>query len=164
MPSLPRVTELTRERISREFDDVGPEACLAGITRELREHNPELLDIASKCAADVGDADRVMIGFGMFYRLLIAAAPAVAKSAGLSSLPRVTGETRDRVVAQIDSVGPEDFTQRSIEVLDQSNPELLQMAHNFASRHRDYLGVMQGFALLYRSLMIQAASDRTHLH
>jgi hypothetical protein len=67
-------------------------------------------------------------------------------------------------VREIDAEGAKAFTLNSIESLDQGNPELLQMAHNFASRHRNYLGVMQGFALLYKSLVAQAATDRTHLH
>jgi hypothetical protein len=37
-----------------------------------RHENPELLHIARKCAADVGDAGRAMTGFGMFYALLLA--------------------------------------------------------------------------------------------
>ena len=48
MSVLPRVTELTRERISREFDDLGPDACMAEIQADLRQHNPELLDMASR--------------------------------------------------------------------------------------------------------------------
>ena len=51
MSVLPRVTELTRERISREFDDLGPDACMAEIKADLRQHNPELLDMASRWAA-----------------------------------------------------------------------------------------------------------------
>jgi hypothetical protein len=36
----------------------------------------------------------------------------------------------------------------------------LQTAHNFASGHRDYLGFMQGFALLCISLLLRSSVDR----
>ena len=39
--------------LSREFDDVGPDACVAEISAHLREHNPEWLYVAVKCAGDV---------------------------------------------------------------------------------------------------------------
>ena len=74
MSALPRVAESTREQITREFDDVGPDACVAEISAHLREHNPEWLYMAAKCAGDVGDPQRIMGGFCMFYRLLIAQA------------------------------------------------------------------------------------------
>jgi hypothetical protein len=38
------------------------------------------------------------------------------------------------------------------------------MAHNFALSQPDYLEVMQGFALVYKSLVDQAAADRALLH
>ena len=37
------------------------------------------------------------------------------------------------LVAEIDEKGSEDFTREAIAELEKSNPELLQMAHNFAS-------------------------------
>ena len=64
------------------------------------------------------------------------------------------------LVARIDEEGSEAFTMRAIEDMETDNPELLQMAHNFALRHRDYLGVMQGFALLYQALVAQGAEKR----
>ena len=82
MSSLPRIAEYTRERIAREFDSLGPDACLEEILLDLRQNNPELLDMASKCAADVGNPSSIMVGFGMFYRLLVAEA-----SAGRARLP-----------------------------------------------------------------------------
>jgi hypothetical protein len=82
----------------------------------------------------------------------------------LDALPRVSSETRDRVVKEIGRQGTEAFTRRAIEELERSNPELLAMAHNFSSRHKDYLGTMQGFALLYACLAAQAAADRASLH
>lgn len=164
MSALPRVTDRTRERIAREFDDLGPDACMAEITDDLKKNNPELLDMASKCAAAVGNSAKVMLGFGMFYRLLIAQSPASAEESMLNPLPRVARNTRDLIVRHIDEKGSEAFTMETIEDLERNNPELLQMAHNFASRHRDYLGVMQGFALLYRSLVVQSAADKALLH
>jgi hypothetical protein len=41
---------------------------------------------------------------------------------------------------------------------------LLQMVHNFASAQDNYLGVMQGFALLYTALLMQAEADRLSVH
>ena len=171
MSWLPRVAEQTRERISREFDHLGPEACLSEIARDLRANNPEILDMATKCARDVGNPGEIMVGFGMFYRLLVAqSSPALAPPAqagearALDPLPRVSPQTRDRVVRQIDQQGAEAFTRRSIEEMERSNPELLLMAHDFSSRYKDYLGTMQGFALLYACLAAQAAADRASLH
>ena len=163
MSSLPRVEEHTRERIAREFDSLGPDVCVVEISRELGDHNPELLEMATKCATDVGDPAEIMVGFCMFYRLLIVQSGAQMRTCGkpvrkpdsvhfpvsrrtpaISSCGKSTGKGRTRL------------RQDSIEELERSNPELLQMAHNFASRHADYLGIMQGFALLYRSLVAQA--------
>ena len=165
---VPRVSELTRERIAREFDDLGPDACFAEISADLRVHNPELLSMAMMCANDVGNPAKVMIGFGMFYRLLIAEAavphePSPSDSEHrLSPLPRVTPETRDLLVKQIDASGAAAFTMDAIAELERDNPELLQMAHNFASTQPDYLAVMQGFALIYASLVAQSRADRRH--
>ena len=164
MSPLPRVTESTRERIAREFDELGPDACMAEITGDLRRNNPELLDMISRCAMDVGDPPLIMRGFGMFYRLLTMQSRAAAEHSLLNQVPRVTAETRDLLVIRIDEQGPEAFTRECIEDLERNNPELLQMAHGFASRHEDYLGVMQGFALLYKSLVVQSSVDRIYLH
>jgi hypothetical protein len=164
MSALPRVTELTRERVAREFDDVGPDACIADIVQHLRSYNPEILDMASRSASDLGEPAKIMVGFGMFYRLLIAQSPLGAGTSRLSPLPRVTPETRDAIVRQIDEKGTEAFTLETIDEMEQENPELIQMAYGFASRYPDTLGVMQGFALLYRSLADQSTVDRARLH
>jgi hypothetical protein len=172
MSALPRVAESTREQITREFDDVGPDACVAEISAHLRENNPEWLWMAAKCAGDVGDPQRIMGGFCMFYRLLIAqAAPSHpmtiesgAPAEQLNPLPRVTVETRAAIVAKIDKSGAEAFIKDALQELDGGNPELLQMAHYFASGHDNYLGVMQGFALLYTALVIQSEADRLSVH
>lgn len=164
MSLLPRVTELTREFVSRQFDDLGPEACLAEITASLTRENPQFLDMARKCATDLGNATRVMVGFGMFYQLLSQASIDAADHPVMQALPCVTAETRDALVREIDDVGCEAFTLRTIEDMERNNPELMQTAHGFAARHDDYLRSMQGFALLYRSLTAQAVADRKCLH
>jgi hypothetical protein len=160
MSWLPRVGERTRERVSREFDNLGPDACVAEVLDELRRGNPELLDMASRCAADLGDPARLMGGFAMFYRLLVAE----ARLLRFESLPRVSAETRERVARQIDEQGAEAFTHEAVAGLERTNPELLRMAHVFSSQQKNYLATMQGFALLYTSLLAQAAADRTTLH
>jgi hypothetical protein len=160
MSWLPLVAEHTRERVSREFDNLGPEACVAEITENLRRTNPEILDMAARCAADVGDTTALMVGFGMFYRLLVAESQLLR----FEALPRVTAETRDRIVQQIAEKGAKDFTEEALAELERTNPELLQMAHHFSSRQKDYLATMQGFALLYASLLAQAAADGATLH
>jgi hypothetical protein len=171
MSALPRVEESTREQITREFDDVGPNACVAEISAHLRENNPEWLYMAAKCASDVGDPQRIMGGFCMFYRLLIAQAatshPMMIESdapAELNPLPHVTAETRAAIVAEIDKSGAETFIKEAVQKLEGSNPELLQMAHYFASGQDNYLGVMQGFALLYTALVMQSEADRLSVH
>lgn len=158
------VTPLIRERLAREFDDRGPEPCVAEVIADLRQNNPELLDITAKCAASLGDESRVMLGFSMFYRLLIAPAAAATRGTALSPLPRVMPQTRAAIVVQIDRQGAESFTKEVLLDLEHDNPELLLMADAFASRHRDYLGLMQGFALFYKVLLDQSAVDRAALH
>jgi hypothetical protein len=171
MSTLPRVEESTREQIAREFDDLGPAACIAEISGHLRDNNPEWLYMAAKCAGEVGDPQQIMGGFCMFYRLLIAqAAPnhpltiEPGALAGLNPLPRVTVETRAAIVAAIDRGGTETFVNDALQQLEIGNPELLQMAHYFASAHENYLGIMQGFALLYTALLDQSAADRLSVH
>src|ERR1700753_3706639 len=121
MRPLPRVDAVMRERIAREVDDRGPEVCRAEIIADLEANNPELLDIATRCARDVGDFIRVMTGFCMFYRLLYAEgqgarvalrAPGSARQS--SPLPRVTEDTRADIVRRIDSIGSQAFTREAI--------------------------------------------------
>lgn len=127
--------------------------------------------MARKCARDVGEPARILTGFCMFYRLLVVRCLESLRNAHGSGrnreralLPRVTPDTRDFVARRIDSVGPEAFTREAVEELRRSNPELLQMAHNFASEQPDYLGTLQGFALIYAALVAQCTSERTVLH
>jgi hypothetical protein len=68
------------------------------------------------------------------------------------------------MAAKIDEKGPEGFTIEALAELEQNNPELLQMAHNFASGLGNYLHGIQGFALLYKSLVIQSAAERARPH
>jgi hypothetical protein len=165
------VGDITRERVAREFDDRGPEVCRTEITLDLEANNPELLDMARRCARDVGDFTRIMTGFCMFYRLLVAEARAELGAARdsrdgpqLRLLPRVSRETRGNIVKRIDAVGSKEFTRETIAELERNNPELLVMWHNFAEDQTDYVGVVQGFALLYASLMAEAALERGALH
>lgn len=134
------------------------------VEHDLRRHNPELLDMATKCAQDLGDYHRIMVGFGMLYRLLLAPAVPGEDCTSLNPLPRVTPQTRERIVSAIDREGSQAFTMAAIAELEANNPELLQMAHGFASRQTDYLLVMQGLALFYRSLSEQFTADRVLLH
>ena len=158
------ISVTTRERIAREFDERGPDACLAEVVEDLRRNNPRLLGIARSCAASLDDQPRIMLGFAMFYRLLIApSVPAVGKP-DVSPLPCVTHETCDIMVDEIDSDGTEAFTMRIIQDLEDNNPELLQMAHNFASRQLDYLGVIQGLALFYKSIVEESRAVRSRRH
>ena len=111
-----------------------------------------------------------MAGFCMFYRLLIAqASPYHSMKApgvlpALNPLPRVTVETRAAIVTEIDKTSTESFVRNAILQLEAGNPELLQMAHYFASTHDNYLGIMQAFALLYSALVIQSRADRLSVH
>jgi hypothetical protein len=169
MSSLPRVTDLTRERIAREFDERGPDTCVREITLNLEANNPELLDIATRCARDVGDATRVMTRFCMFYALLISEAGATLGTPPdierlRLNLPRVSPETRASIVERIDAGGSKRFTREALEELERDNPALLAMAHSFADDQSDYIGIMQGFALLYACLSAEAAQQHRSLH
>jgi len=171
MSSLPRVADVTRERVTREFDDRGPEVCRTEIILDLQVNNPEWLDMATRCARDVGESTRIMTGFCLFYRLLTAQARATAgvSHAGpaqreLPALPRVSAATRADIVRQISTLGSREFTSKAVDELERNNPELLIMAHHFAERQIDYLGVMQGFALLFLCLSAEAARERGVLH
>ncbi|MDX2265497.1 MAG: hypothetical protein NW215_11065 [Hyphomicrobiales bacterium] len=164
MSFLPNVTEKNWEFVSRQFDNLSPEACLAEITARLTRENPEFLDMARKCAADIGDEPRIMAGFGMFYQLLACASADAAGNPVILALPRVTADTRDALVREIDERGSDAFTLGAIADLERTNPQLMQMAHGFALRYKDYLRMIQGFALLYRSLALQSATDRKCLH
>lgn len=161
--SLPRVTNDTRERVSREFDDLGPQVCVAETIRLLEQDNPELLDMIAKGVRDIGDG-KVMAGFAMFYRLLVTELSCNAGGLDVHRLPRVEAKTRDLLVKMIDGQGAKAFVIDTIDDLEQNNPDLLQMAQTFASRRSDYLQVMQGFALIYRSLALQLSADRSRFH
>jgi len=139
---LSLVTPTTRERLAREFDDRGPETCVAEVIEDLKRHNPELLEMAVNCANSRNDCPRVMQGFGMFYRLILAPSVPDCDASSLSPLPRVTALTRDLIVAQIDELGPEMFTSNVVAELETQNPELLQMAHNFSSAQTGHLAAL----------------------
>jgi hypothetical protein len=158
---LPRVSSTTRETIARELDSRGPAACVQEAVQELSATNPEILDMATKCAASFGQhSERALLELCMFYRLLsVELKRMTAVMALLCPLPRVSEQTRARVLEQIDGQGVERFTISAINELEASNAELLQMAHNAATRLGSYLLLMQGFALLYKALSEQAMAD-----
>lgn len=170
MSSLPRVTAVTRERIARELDARGPETVRTEAERDLKLNNPELFDIAARCARDVGNPTRVMGHFYIFYRLLAAEAQAAlgtlpeSERLQLSLLPRVSGATRSSIVERIDAEGSHRFTRDAVAALERENPELLIAANSFAEGHPDYMGLMAGFALLYACLCAEAAQLRASLH
>ena len=66
MSMLPRVTDPTRERISREFDNLGPDVCMADIRKDLDRHNPQLLDMAMKLAGEGKEAKKLFTASGCF--------------------------------------------------------------------------------------------------
>jgi hypothetical protein len=157
---LPCVSHITRERIARELDDRGPEVCLTETLQELSVANPEILDIATKCAASFGQASaKILLELCVFYRLLAeefrATHPALRV---LAPIPRVTKATRAKIVGDIDQHGVDEFTLKAVAHLEQQNPELLDMANGSATRLGSYLPVMQGFALVYRALVEQAVA------
>jgi hypothetical protein len=49
MSLLPRVTELVREQVAQDFDRLGSDACIAEIIEDLKQNNPEVLDMMSSC-------------------------------------------------------------------------------------------------------------------
>ena len=163
MSFIPRVTEKAREPVARDFDACGRDVCMAEIVAHLERQNPEVLDMAAKCAADAGDPRKLLLGFGVFYRLIVQL-PAQTSTATTITPPRVSAETRALLAAEVDEMGTEAFTVNAIAELQESNPELLQMAHNFAANLENYLHVMQGVALLYRSLLMQSQAERATLH
>jgi hypothetical protein len=134
---------------------------MAETLRELSADNPEILDMTKKCAASFGhDYAKILVELCLFYRLLIVEFKAMDPSLRLlKPFPRVTAETRDKLIEQIDHQGVEAFTSSALEHLGQYNPNLLQMAHNSAERQKNYVQMMQGFALLYKALVEQAAAD-----
>jgi hypothetical protein len=120
----------------------------------LLAYNPHYLEMAVRCAHDVGDVQRILAGFAMFYRILALGAH---ERGGVP--PHITSQTRDVVASMIGEFGDEQFVLLATELLRTENPCLLQMADGFASRHQDYLGIMQGFVLLYKALSAQAVID-----
>ena len=108
----------------------------------LGRGNPELPGIARKCAADLGDATRVLAGFGLFHGLLLGrCAP---PSAGRHLLSRMTAATREGIVREVDAMGSEGLVRDAFEAMTSTNPELLQAAHDLACGHRSYAGLMRG--------------------
>ncbi|MBB5662728.1 hypothetical protein GGI64_000150 [Rhizobium leguminosarum] len=137
---------------------------MAEIKADLHQHNPELLDMAVRWVGNGAEAAGLMAAFGMFYRLLASEADALMGSSALNPLPRVSIEVREAIVKRIDQTDGETFTREAIDNLEVVNPELLQMAHGYASRRSDYGRTMQGFALLHEALLIQSRRDQAGRH
>ncbi|MET1083424.1 MAG: hypothetical protein ABWY12_10310 [Burkholderiales bacterium] len=154
MASLPPVPERHWERVARDFDDVGPEACVREIVEELLAANPHYLAIARRCARDAAEEAGAFTGFAKFYRILALD----ARDRG-SAVPRIGAQTLDVIDTLIEEFGEERFIVLATELLCEENPCLSQMADSFASRQQDYLTVMQGFVLLYKCLSVQATID-----
>lgn len=155
MSLLPHVADATRERVAREFDDRGPEVCCAEILADLQENNAELLDMATRWAHDVGDPARILTGFCIFYRLLTAEA-----DASPLQVPTVSLATRAEVLRRIEAQGSKAFMSEALTDLEDNNPALLAMAHNFAAKQVDYNRVIQGLVLMYACLLLEALSQR----
>ena len=107
----------------------------------------------------------------MFYRLLTAQVlldcpptEVTDMLSALNPLPRITAQTRAAIVAAIDENSVAIFINDAILELENTNPELLQMAHYFASAQANYAATMQGFALLYTALLLQSGADRRLVH
>jgi hypothetical protein len=152
--TLPLVHEVFWERVARDFENVGPEACLAEIVDELLVDNPHFLETAIRCARDSNAPQRVLTGFAMYYRILALG----ARDRG-GALPRIAIETRDAIATLVSELGDRQFTSLATDTLRDENPCMMQMADSFASRSPNYLLVMQGFVLLYRMLSAQAVVD-----
>ena len=127
---------------------------MTGIVDELLDHNPHYLEVAMRAARDLGEPERMLTGFAMFYRTLALG----ARECG-SVLPRIAPATRDAVAALVAEFGEERFVLLATDMLREENPELLRMADGFAARQHDYLGTMKAFVLLYRMLSAQAVTD-----
>ncbi len=154
MPTVPLVSEHHWERVARDFDDVGPEACVAEIVDELRADNPHYLAIARRCARDAADAPGTFTGFAKFYRVLTLG----ARERG-SGVPRIAPQTLDVIDTLVSEFGEAQFVALATETLCTENAWLAAMAHGFASRKPDYPMVMKGFAVLYNCLSVQATID-----
>lgn len=151
MPSVPLVSEDHWERVARDFDDIGPEACVGQIVAELRTDNPHYLAIARRCARDAVDEAGTFAGFAKFYRILALC----ARDRG-EPVPRIAPQTLDVVDTLVAEFGEDRFVALAAETLCEENACLAAMAHGFASRSSDYLMVMQGFAVLYNCISVQA--------
>jgi hypothetical protein len=152
--ALPPVDEIFWERVAREFDDTGPKKCMAAILDQLLTDNPHYLEMATRCARECRDPDRVLTGFAMFYRIIALAAHDRGRT-----VPRITNDTRDIIAALVAEFGEERFTFLATEMLHSENPHLLQMADSFASPADNHGAIMQGFVLLYKALAAQAVTD-----
>jgi hypothetical protein len=100
----------------------------------------------------------------MFYRLITHPWPPADAPSTLSPLPRVTPETRDRLVAAIERDGSEAFILGIIVQLERQNPDLLRALHSLASQLPDAFKLTQGLALFYQAVAMEAAGGRAASH
>lgn len=154
MRALPPVDEIFWERVAREFDDAGPATRTVAVLDELLTDNPHYLETATGCPRECRDPERVLTGFAMFYRIIALA----ARDRG-RTVPRITNDTSDVIIALLGEFGEERFTFLATEMLHAENPYLLQMADRFASPSDNHSVIMQGFVLLYKALSVQAVTD-----
>lgn len=104
-----------------------------------------------------------MVGFAMFYRLLLAELP--AKVSGRLPLPQVATETREHIVSEIEEHGSDQFNLSACDQLEEEYPSLLEMAHHFLEQDaQGYLPMMQGYCLVYRSIALQSERDCDRVH
>src|SRR6476620_10912570 len=110
--------------------------------------------MATRCARECRNPDRVLTGFAMFYRIITLAAHDRGRT-----VPRITDDTRDTITALLGEFGEERFTFLATEMMHSENPHLLKMADSFASPSDNHAIIMQGFVLLYKALAAQAVTD-----
>lgn len=68
------------------------------------------------------------------------------------------------MIARIARIDEEEFSREAVGNPEAVNPELLRVAHGFASERRDYEHTMQGLALLHEALLLQSQTDRRKPH
>lgn len=154
MPTLPSVSDRHWERVARDFDDIGPEACVAEIMNEMRANNPRYLAIARRCARDTEDPTGTFTGFAKFYAVVALGAHEHGRA-----VPRIASQTLDVIDTLVQEFGEDCFVTLATELLWRENASLAAMAHSFASPRPDYLTIMQGFAVLYNCLSMQGKID-----
>ena len=166
MSVLPRVTELTRERISREFDDLGPDACMAEIEADLREHNPELLDMASRWAA--GERRSEQPHDGIRHVLQAAGRGSARLRLRLQAAFTCCRAFPSRSATPSSSASTAPMARRSrtrrSTISKPAIPNSCRWLTDMRRGDRTMRRTMQGFALLHEALLIQSRRDQASRH